>query len=139
MASNADTGILVDSQVGVHKIHYKRVDKYRSCFIRIGSALSSQGIDSGPAGLFRIDPIDEYAGFSDLAFDRSIITVISQHNLVFACSEGFNRSYWETADSGSSDHRFKSVCMDLNFSCNRLAYSDNVKMTTANISGETGA
>ena len=127
MASHADTGFLVDSQVGVHKIHFKRVDKYRSSFIRNGSTLSSQVIDSGPAGLFRIYQITKYTGLSDIAFDRSNISIISQHNLVLACSEGFSRSSWEMADSGSSDYRFKPVCMDFYFSCNRLAYGDNVR------------
>lgn len=127
MASHADTSFLVASQVGVHKIHFKRVDKYRCRFIRNGSSLSSQGIDSGPAGLFRIHQITKYTRFSNIAFNRSNIAIIPQRNLVFTCSEGFSRSYWEMEDSGSSDYRFKHVCMDPYFYCNRLAYSDHVR------------
>ena len=127
MASHSGTNFLVDAQVGVHKIHFKRVDKYRSCFIRNCSTLSSQGVDSRPAGLLRLDQVTKYAGLSDIAFNRSNNGSISQHNLVLACSEGFSRSFWEMADSGWRDYRFKPVCMDFNFSSDRLAYSDNVR------------
>jgi len=126
VASHADTGFLVDSQVGVHKIHFKRIDKYRSCLFRNGSTLSCQGIDSGPAVLFRIDQITKYTDLTDITFNRSNITVISQHNLVLACSEGFNRSYWKMADSGSGDYRYEPVGMDFYFSRNRLAHGDYV-------------
>ena len=127
MASHADAGLLVDSQVGVHKIHFKRVDKCSSSLIRNGSTLSGQGIDSGPAGLFRIDQITEYASLGNTTFNRSNITVISQHNLVLACSEGFSRSYWEMAGSGSSNYRIKPGCVDFYFSSDRLAYGKHVR------------
>ena len=127
MASHADPCFLVASQAGVHKIHFKRVNECRSSFIRSGSTLSSQGIDSGPAGLYRIRQITRYAGLGDIAFNRSNLTVISQHNLVFACSEGFSRSFWEMADFGSSDYRRKPVRMDIYFSCNKLAHSEHVR------------
>ena len=127
MASHTDPCFLVASQARVHKIHFKRVDECRSSFIRSGSTLSTQGIDSGPAGLYRIHQITSYAGLGDIAFNRSNIAIIPQRNLVFTCSEGFSRSYWEMEDSGSSDYRFKHVCMDPYFCCNRLAYSDHVR------------
>ena len=127
MASHTDPCFLVASQAGVHKIHFKRVNECRGSFIRSGSTLSTQGIDSGPAGLYRIHQITRNAGLGDIAFNRSNLTVISQHNLVLACSEGFSRSFWEMADFGSSDHRFKYVCMDFYFSCNKLAYSEHVR------------
>ena len=99
MASHADTGFLVDSQVGVRKIHFTRVDKYRSSFIRHRSALSRQGVDSGSAGLFGIDQITKYTGLGDIAFYRANISIISQHYLVFACSKSFSCSCREMADS----------------------------------------
>ena len=126
MASHADAGFLVDSQVGVHKIHFKRIDEYRSNVIRTGSTLSCQGIDSGPAGLFRFDRITKYTDLIDTTFNRSNITVISQHNLVLACSEGFNRSYRKMADCGSADYKYEPVDMDFYFFRNRLAHGDDV-------------
>ena len=126
MASHADTGFLVDSQVGVHKIHFKRIDEYCSNVIRNGSTLSCQGIDSGPAGLFRFDRITKYTDLTDTAFNRSNITAISQHNVVLACSEGFNRSYRKMADSGSADYKYEHVGMDFYFFRNRLAHGDHV-------------
>lgn len=126
MASHADTGFLVDPKVGVHKIYFKRIDEYSSSFIRTGSTLSCQGIDSGPAGLFRFDRITKYTDLIDTTFNRSNITVISQHNLVLACSEGFNRSYRKMADSGSADYKYEHVGMDFYFFRNRLAHGDHV-------------
>ena len=127
MASHTDSNFLVDSEVGVHKIHFKRVDKYRSSFLCNCPALSCPGADSGTGGLCRFYQIAQYSAFSDLAFDRSNFTIISQHNVVFACSESFNRSSWELEDSGSNDHRFKPVCMDHYFYCISMAYSDNLR------------
>ena len=126
MASHADTGFLVDSQVGVHKIYFKRIDEYCSNVIRNGSTLSCQGIDSGPAGLFRFDRITKYTDLIDTTFYRFNITVISQHNLVLACSKGFNRSYRKMADSGSADYKYEHVGMDSYFFRNRLAHGDHV-------------
>jgi len=100
MAPHADTGFLVDSQVGVHKIHFKRVDKYSSNVIRNYSTFSCQGIDAGPAGLFRSDQITKYAGLTDIAFYRSDIAVISQLNLDHALAKGFSRSYRKMENSG---------------------------------------
>ena len=126
MASHADTGFLVDSQVGVYKIHFKRVDEYSSNVIRTGSTPSCQGIDSGPAGLFRIDRITKYTDLTDTTFNCSNISFISQHNLVLACSEGFDRSYRKMADSGSAYNKYETVSMDFYFFRNRLAYGDDV-------------
>ncbi len=112
--------------MGVHKIYFKRVDEYSSNVIRTGSTLSCQGIDSGPAGLFRFDRITKYTDLIDTTFNRSNITVISQHNLVLTCSEGFNRSYRKMADSGSADYKYEHVGMDFYFFRNRLAHGDHV-------------
>jgi len=126
MASNSNADFLVDSQVGVHKIHFKRADKSRSCIIRNCFTHSYQGIDSESAGLFRIDQVTKYTGLCDIAFYCSDNDNISQHNMVLACPEGFSCSSWEMANSGSGDHRFKHVCVDFNFCSNRLDYGDNV-------------
>ena len=126
MASHDDTGFLVDSQVGVHKIHFKRIDEYSSSFIRTVSTLSCQCIDSGSAGLFRFDRITKHTDLIDTTFYRFNITVISQHNLVLTCSEGFNRSYRKMADSGSADYKYEHVGMDFYFFRNRLAHGDHV-------------
>lgn len=127
MASYTYSNFLVDSEVGVHKIHFKRVDKYRRSFLCNCPAFKCPGVDSGTGGLCRIYQIAQYSALSDLAFYRSDFIIISQHDVVFARSESFNRSSWELEDPGPIDHRFKPVCMDLYFYCISMAYSDNLR------------